>query len=186
MTAGRSREWGIYHIHALWSGIHAMAKAKNVRLARAEPPSYLGPHHHVLRIDKDDHAKVVICNATVEGFECHWDIVKKRKTRCSGRKNGCPNCEKQMPGKWAGFFCCAMLPLMELRYLEVTAFAYEHLRLQIPHGENCRGLVCMVERERRNIKSPLRMSVLGRWEGPRTLPDPESVEPTLMKLWPAE
>jgi hypothetical protein len=145
------------------------------------PPKIVGRQVTVLKVEHSIVQRYWVLGDKVWGRNVHW--MGKVSGFCT-METSCPRCKKQIPKKWMSWLhVCLPGNQREEGFLELTELAASNFWSQVLEKQTIRGLVILVQRERRTNRSPIKIEVIAQAEIPEGFPRPADPTPTLMRLW---
>lgn len=135
----------------------------------------------IQKVDGTEHFRVICLSPTVQGFDFHWD--DGRTERCTKQAGHCERCEKKVPAKWYGFLHCLVEPRKKHAFFQLTDFCWKDLKLTAKDIKSLRGVQLVIDRERANIRSPMRVMITSVMWCEKAWPSEKSVMPTLKRVF---
>lgn len=140
----------------------------------------------IRKIGASDQLTCVVLSPGIQGFKTHWI---GHTVPCRNDKKLCQYCLQQVPPpmKWSGFLLVAVQkPDVETVFIEITEFTLDRFRKETSDFPSFRGLQVFICRERKNIRAPVKITVLGHVGQHRQLAPDQDVVPTLRRIWKLE
>jgi len=138
----------------------------------------------VRKIGPTEQPTFIFIGDDVRWFGVHWDV--DHTAPCRKNRSECKRCIDKVPWKSVGFLHVYEERVRTHFFIEMTDYAGERLKVIQGDRPTLRGMVCMVARERKTIRSPLYFTHLGTNDEDRlhgwTERDPEPTMAVLYKL----
>jgi len=135
----------------------------------------------IVSVGATDQITATILSESVWGLDTHWwrgSTVPHDQT-----PGQCAYCIEKAPMKWRGFLYAFLRGRNELAFIELTDFAFQRLRKEAEGRETLRGLIIGLHRERKTVKAPVVIAIVGEEPAGKTLPKSRTPEETLKRLW---
>jgi len=132
-------------------------------------------------IGATDQLTAVILAPKVWGLDVHWTGGRIQPCRADGTL--CNLCLERCPVKWRGYLHCVLQASGEQCFIELTDFAHERLKRVTADKLTLRGLICLFQRERKTVKAPINVSLVGETATYKVLPPERTPEETLKRIW---
>jgi hypothetical protein len=135
----------------------------------------------IQKVDGSEHFRVICLSPTIQGFDFHWD--DGRTETCTKSTGHCDRCEKKVPYKWYGFLHCLVEPRKKHAFFQLTDFCWRDLKIAAKDLKNLRGVQMVIDRERNNVRSPMRCIITSVMWVDKPYPAEKSVVPTLKRVF---
>lgn len=157
-------------------------------LNRQDEPLRVKGELFVKRLEGNEAIEVCVLSLKPEGFMTHWQPANgKRKgysLPCTKPVEQCEGHRRHLPTRWRGYLHCFEIHKGQQLYLEITPETLQNLKCLIGESTIYRGL-CINFKRMNGKQTRIVTTLLPEW-GRRSnaaLPQPQSVEPMLRKLW---
>jgi len=151
------------------------------KLRRQDVPPRPGPEVEVIRVEKGPGVAVQIVSKKIWGVWTHWD--GRRSRECTGEGLLCVGHSNNWPQRWKGYLHVWCPHRKQFCFLECTpAMAGEIIRLCGSDG-NLRGMLLRASRHGNSIRAKVNVELTSSHNGGATLPEEQSPETVLRKLW---
>lgn len=150
------------------------------RYIGAKPPS-ARQRTLIHRVTTSEVQQFVIYSKNIFGQYTHW--ANRRSHECRHDAGRCKGCENGWPQKFLGYLYCHDMQAKEECFLELTQTACDLLCVQVPEGENFRGLQVRIRKTKGGPKGRYIIDVLERRVDPATCPAERDPREVLQFLW---
>lgn len=159
-------------------------------MARRDPfnwrdkPTVVGRTIPILKVDHSITCRYVIAGDRLWARDVHWNGGSRRSEYCTMDLNTCERCRAQLPKREVSFLHVSLpnFPSQD-GFLELTPEGANNFFNALAEGQAMRGLIIMVQRARRTLKSPILVEIIGKQDDMSAFPKSADPTATLMRLW---